>query len=255
MLYCRLYAGIQEDDRVILWMIAAFAAFFIKGLCGFANTLVFTSVMAFAEANKSISPVELLLGYPANLYMAYRNRKGLDYKTVLTCAVCMVLGAIPGALFLKRANVALVQMIFGAVVLVVAIGMWKEGDQGTVRKDPAAVKIVLGVLSGVLCGMFGIGVLLAAYLQRTSRDIREFRANISAIFFLENTFRIMTYGWTGILTQDVLVKACLLVPAGALGLLCGIWCSEKMDSAKARQAVILVLIVSGCAMIIKNLPW
>ena len=30
-----------------LWILAAVAAYFIKGLCGFANTLVFTSILSF----------------------------------------------------------------------------------------------------------------------------------------------------------------------------------------------------------------
>ena len=30
-----------------LWIIAAVGAYFIKGLCGFANTLVFTSILSF----------------------------------------------------------------------------------------------------------------------------------------------------------------------------------------------------------------
>ncbi len=44
-----------------LWILAAAAAYFIKGLCGFANTLVFTSILSFGASNASISPVDLLL--------------------------------------------------------------------------------------------------------------------------------------------------------------------------------------------------
>ena len=49
------------------YFIAAFTAYFVKGLCGFANTLVFTTILSFGTANASISPVDLLLGYPANV--------------------------------------------------------------------------------------------------------------------------------------------------------------------------------------------
>ena len=63
-----------------LWIIATLCAFFIKGLCGFANTLVFTSILGFGVANVNISPVELLLGYPTNLILTWNNRKKLDKK-------------------------------------------------------------------------------------------------------------------------------------------------------------------------------
>ena len=60
---------------MILWIIAAICAFFVKGLCGFANTLVFTSILSFGVNNSSISPVELLLGYPGNLFLGMERTK------------------------------------------------------------------------------------------------------------------------------------------------------------------------------------
>ena len=52
---------------MIWWIAATICAFFVKGLCGFANTLVFTTVMSFGMSNRNISPVELLLGYQRHL--------------------------------------------------------------------------------------------------------------------------------------------------------------------------------------------
>ena len=57
---------------MLLWIAATLAAFFVKGLCGFANTLVFTSVLSFGVSNAGISPVELLLGMPTNAILAWR---------------------------------------------------------------------------------------------------------------------------------------------------------------------------------------
>ena len=89
-----------------LWIIAAFTAYFIKGLCGFANTLVFTSILSFGAANANISPVELLIGYPTNFILTWKNRKSLDYKVYLPLAALVLAGCIPGALLLKNADVS-----------------------------------------------------------------------------------------------------------------------------------------------------
>ena len=67
----------------MVWWTAAVCAFFIKGLCGFANTLVFTTILSFAVDNASISPVELLLGYPSNLILLWRERRFLRWKLCL----------------------------------------------------------------------------------------------------------------------------------------------------------------------------
>ena len=63
-----------------MWALATFVAFFIKGLCGFANTLVFTTILGFGEANVNISPVELLLGFPSNLILVFCCLSFYGYK-------------------------------------------------------------------------------------------------------------------------------------------------------------------------------
>ena len=75
-----------------LWILAAVAAYFIKGLCGFANTLVFTSILSFGVANANISPIDLLLGYPTNLILTWKNRRSLDPKVYLPLAALVLAG-------------------------------------------------------------------------------------------------------------------------------------------------------------------
>ena len=58
----------------MLWIAATLAAYYVKGLCGFANTLVFTTMLSYGVSKAGISPVELLLSYPANLAMTWKNR-------------------------------------------------------------------------------------------------------------------------------------------------------------------------------------
>ena len=91
-------------EKIWLWIIAAVAAFFVKGLCGFANTLVFTSVLGFGINNVNISPVDLVLGYPANLFMTWKNRKKLAPKVCVPLIVIVLAGCIPGTLLLKAAD-------------------------------------------------------------------------------------------------------------------------------------------------------
>ncbi len=96
-----------------LWIIAAVAAYFIKGLCGFANTLVFTSILSFGASNANISPIDLLLGYPTNLILTWKNRKSLDPKVYLPLAALVLAGSIPGALLLKNVDARAIKQVFG----------------------------------------------------------------------------------------------------------------------------------------------
>ena len=103
-----------------LWMLAVVVAYFIKGLCGFANTLVFTAILSFGSVNANISPIDLLLGYPANVILTWENRKNLDPKVYIPLAVLVLAGSIPGAFLLKNVDARAIKLVFGVVV--VALG-------------------------------------------------------------------------------------------------------------------------------------
>ena len=87
-----------------LWIFATFTSYIIKGLCGFANTMVFTAMLSFGSVNANISPVDLLLGYPANAILTWKNRKSLDPKVFIPLSAMVLAGSIPGSFLLKNVN-------------------------------------------------------------------------------------------------------------------------------------------------------
>lgn len=236
-----------------LWFIAAVAAYFIKGLCGFANTLVFTSILSFGTANANISPVDLLMGYPANLILTWENRKKLDPKVYMPLAGLVLAGSIPGAFLLKNTDTHAVKIVFGIVVICLGIEMltreYANKNTGTSR----AMLGIIGILAGILCGMFGVGALLAAYVSRVTDDSATFKANISAVFIVENTFRIILYGAMHILTFHTVKMALLLIPYVLVGTFMGVKCGRIIEEKKVRRITAVLLVLSGISLILKNL--
>lgn len=235
------------------WITASVCAFFVKGLCGFANTLIFTSILSFAADNVNISPVELLLGYPTNLILVWQERKSVDWGVCLPLAALMIAGSVPGILFLKNADSGAIKIFFGAVIIVVGLEMLTQEFR---RKKAAPSKALLGVigaLSGFLCGLYGIGALLGAYMSRVTEDSGAFRANLCVVFFIESTLRVFLYALWGILTLDILKRALLLSPFMLAGLALGILASRALDETLAKKCVIVMLLVSGAALILNSL--
>ena len=112
---------------------------------------------------------------------------------------------------------------------------------------------IIGVTAGVLCGLFGVGALLAAYVSRVTEDGDSFKANISAVFIVDNTFRIVLYSVLGLLTLDTVKSVLLLIPFALLGLFAGIRCSSRMDEKMVRKITSVLLVLSGISLILKNL--
>ena len=236
-----------------LWIVAAFIAYLIKGLCGFANTLVFTSVLSFGESNANISPVDLLLGYPMNLILVWKNRKNLNLKIYGPLAALVLLGSIPGALLLKTMDVKAIKLVFGLIVIILGTEMFLQEYRGKDVHSSKTALAFVGLIAGVACGLFGVGALLAVYISRVTENSNSFKANISAVFIVENSFRIIFYYVIGLLTSNTLKSALLLTPIALLGLLTGMKFSNYLDEKLVRKFTSVMLVLSGVALILKNL--
>lgn len=234
---------------MIWWITATLCAFFVKGLCGFANTLVFTTIMSFGLSNRNISPVELLLGYPSNAIIAFRERKAIDKKLCLRLSAMVVLGSIPGMMLLKNADTGAVKLLFGVVIVLVGLEMLLRECRPKKMKESRALLMIVGLASGVLCGLYGVGALLGAYIGRTAKSASAFKANICVVFFVENTLRILMYSAAGLLNIGMLLQAIRLFPAAAVGLVLGAKSAAVLNERTAKRLVITMLIISGISLI------
>ena len=238
---------------MIFWMIATLLAFYVKGLCGFANTLVFTSILTFGTANINISPVELILGYPTNLIISIKERKKITPRIVIPLAIMVIIGSLGGALFLKNADTTLIKIIFGVLVILVGIEMLLRELSQKKAKNSKVLLTIIGILSGFLCGLYGVGALLGAYIGRTTDDLKSFKANICTVFIIENTFRIILYLFYGIITMESIKRALILSPFMLIGLGAGMLSAGRISERIVKKIVIILLIVSGIALILANL--
>ena len=238
---------------MIYWIIASLCAFFVKGLCGFANTLVFTTILSFGNNNINISPVELILGYPTNVILAWKERKSIKGSICIPLSILVIFGSIPGILFLKNADTGIIKVIFGFVIMFLGIEMLLREVQTKKRQQSKVLLVFIGVLSGILCGLYGIGALLGAYVNRVTDNSSAFKANICVVFLVENTMRIVLYALWGIITFDILKQAFVLIPAMLAGLFLGMKSSKALDEKSVKRIVLIMLIVSGVALVINSL--
>lgn len=233
------------------WIFATLCAFFVKGLCGFANSLVFTTLLSFGNNNVSISPIELLLGYPSNLIISLRERKSIQWKMCIPLALLVIAGSIPGVFFLKNMDTSLIKKVFGIVIVFIGFEMFLREYQKKKAKESKALLLFIGVLSGILCGLYGVGAVLSAYINRVTDDSSSFKANICMVFVIENTFRIILYSIWRILTLDVIRRVLSLAPFMILGLSLGIFSGKFIKESIVQKLVILLLIISGVALILR----
>lgn len=237
----------------MMMIIAIILAYVVKGMCGFANTLVFSTIMSFTADNVQITPIDLLLGYPANAVMAWKERSGISPKVCVPLSVLVIVGSIPGAIYLKNGSPQNIKVLLGFVVVFLGVEMLLR-EYGKKRKESSPIVLgVIGLISGILCGLFGIGAFLTAYISRTTENSSQFKGNISVVFLVENTFRIILYSATGILHMGIVKTAVCLLPVMAAGLFLGMYLGDKVNEQTTKKVVAVLLALSGISLVLNNL--
>lgn len=242
---------LQQMDVILV--VAMLVAYIVKGMTGFANTLVFGTVLSFTRNNINITPVELVTACVSNIIIAWQERKHISVKMCIPIICLLIIGNIPGIIFLKMGDATIIKIFFGVVVVLLAVEMYFRGKKPVQKETNKYIMAAIGLVSGLLCGLFGIGALVTAYMARKTSDPKEFRGNMCAVFTVENTFRIIVYFCTGILNWELFKSAIFLLPLMLIGLYIGIYLSKKINKELTKNIMIIALILSGLSLVITNL--
>ena len=240
------------NDFIILHSVV-FAAFFLKGIAGFGNTLIVNGGLAFIRENRFITPIDTLLGLPVNIFMLVREWKYINFSIVIPLFLSVSAGIIPGIYLLDTVNDRILKSILAIVLLFISIDFFRTSK--SVRNEFRYLKILIistGFVSGILTGLYGIGVLVPAVLSKSGLNKRAFRGSLCFIFTAESILRITGYIYKGIINPDIFYNFLYLLPTAASAVLLSRIADRRVDDNMIRKIVVVVLIISAMMLLIKN---
>nr|WP_092072221.1 sulfite exporter TauE/SafE family protein [Dendrosporobacter quercicolus]NSL48623.1 sulfite exporter TauE/SafE family protein [Dendrosporobacter quercicolus DSM 1736]SDM38648.1 hypothetical protein SAMN04488502_104109 [Dendrosporobacter quercicolus] len=227
-------------------------SFMIKGLVGFGNPLLSTPLMAMYLNNHVITPANLLLDMPVNAWIVWKNRKNFSLKKTLPVLLLVMLGVIPGTLFLKMGSPWVIKAVLGIFIIGLGLEMITRKRDSQLKPNPW-LQIVISFSSGIMAGLFGINMLFLAYFERTSSDRNEFRSNVCFVFLFENIFRTIVYTATGVFQPIVFQLFALSIPAAVIGVIAGNKIDRRLEGKTVNHLVIIVFILGGISILLKAL--
>ena len=133
--------------------VCTFIAYGIKGITGFGNTLVMNALFSLSIDNRLTSPADLVISLPTNLWMAWRERRHLKMRVALPLSLMLLAGILPGVFLLKVGSAALLKCVLGVVLIGMGLEMLPR-QRAQKKKAPRGVLFVIGLVSGVLAGMY-----------------------------------------------------------------------------------------------------
>ena len=112
----------------------------------------------------------------------------------------------------------------------------------------------IGVLSGVLTGLFGTGgPPLILYYQLQGVDKAAFRGNLMAIFLLMTAVRVPSYAVFGLITAPRMWSALAVMPAVLLGALIGNSIHLRIEETTFRRLVSAALLAIGILLLVPGI--
>ena len=221
-----------------------------KGMVGFGDPLISGPLLSMALPNRVITPGLSPVSLALNCKMVWQNRRSFSWKLVYPVCAFVALGVVPGTLLLRYGSPAVLKLGLGVVIILSGLEMLTR-DKAKKRKPNPVVRSAVCFLSGLTAGLFGINLLVLAYLHRVSENREGFRSNLCFVFLLENLFRCGVYLWNGMYTRESLLLTLAALPGAFLGVAIGARLDRRVGDRLADRLVVFVFIAGGVSTVVK----
>jgi uncharacterized membrane protein YfcA len=195
----------------------------------------------------------LLVNLPAELWVVWASRRHIVWRGVFVLFAGIAVGIPLGTWLLRWGNPEILLTALGVLLVAVGAAFLNVPPAHRLRTWPAWVAPPVGVLSGLLTGLFGTGgPPLVLYYQLGGAGKAAFRGHLMAIFLLMTTVRVPSYAAFGLITPTRLWSALLVLPAVLLGAFIGNRIHLELNEETFRRLVSGGLVVIGLLLLIPN---
>lgn len=214
----------------------------LQSVTGFGYALLVAPVFAAAMGPKQAVVTMTLIGVPMTIMNAVRWRADLDRRAALTVSVSGLAGMPLGLWVLRAADDRSLTLIMAGVVLILTAALWR----GLTVPPGASTEIAAGVVSGALATSTGTnGPPLVVAFHAAGMPAETFRATLAAAFTVLNGAALLGFFVQDLVTRDAGRLALVGVPAAVLGAVAGDLVFARLDAARFRTGVLVVLAATG----------
>jgi uncharacterized membrane protein YfcA len=223
-------------------------------MLGFGAGLIAVGALALLMPDlQDVVVLLLLVNLPAEVWVVASSRRFIAWRGVLVLFAGVAAG-IPGGAWLLRAGRpdALLEAL--GAFLVLAGTAFLAAPAPRRRSWPSWLGPPVGLLSGLLTGLFGTGgPPLVLYYQLGGTPKSEFRGQLMAIFLLMTLVRVPSYAGLGLITGPRLWSALLVMPAVAVGAVVGNRIHLELDEELFRRLVSFALLAIGVLLVLPGI--
>lgn len=235
-------------DPVIIVLVFFFAVF-TQTVAGFGLALVAMALLAGFSDLRVIVPMVALVSFTIQLFILFRNRRGLNVGAISRLWVASAIAIPIGVYLLKYTDSTLMLHLLGLVLVVYAVYALLNLHLPALENPRWAFGF--GFAAGLLSGMYNTsGPALVIYATCRRWSPSEFRANIQAVFILNSCIALLSHLLNHNLTPVVLQTYAAALPGVALGLVAGFALDRFINPHVFRRIVYVLLIGLGLRLLL-----
>lgn len=224
----------------------------IQGLVGFGSGLIMVPVLVLYLEPKVVVPMALLHGLIMNGILAMGARRNIEPGRVAPILATGVISIPFGALLLLFLVPEYIKVLIGLVI--VTFGILLLSGRTFKIKSERNTSLLIGAISGLLNGsisMSGPPVILFFSNQGIRKG--NFRADLVFYFFVLNIVTLLVFFFMGILTNEVLIIAGVLLPAALVGIVVGSLVSRYVNEKLFRRIALYLVTAAGGISLVSGL--
>jgi hypothetical protein len=217
----------------------------LQASVGIGLALFVVPVLALVDQSFIPGPM-LLAGVVLALLTAWRERTAIDLPALRSSLIGLAIGTILGGLALGFAFGPHLDKVFGGLVLL-AVLLSVSG----LHFDATPRSLMLaGGAAGVMGAMVGIhGPPISLVFQNT--EPRVARAMLGAFFSVAYLGAVAALAAFGLFGIPHLVRAAILLPGVAIGLVVAPLLARHIDGKRLRLIILAIAAASGVALLVR----
>lgn len=230
----------------------------IYATVGFGAGMFAVALMALVLPDLTgIVVVLLLLTFVTEVWVLARNWRWARIRLLGWLVPGMAAGLWLGTRVLVTTDTSLLKQLLGLMIMAAGLYFivenrarrWNHPTGVTEASSPRRgvwISLPVGLLSGLLGGLFGTGgPPVIIYLRASRLDKSAFRSTILTYFFLMSLLRGWTYAGADLFTIDRAVAAGMLLPGSVVGIILGMIAHNHVSEHRFGQIVSILLVALG----------
>ena len=202
--------------------------------------MIVIAALALFEAPVAVIPMVLLLDLAASVHLVPSLRHDINRPLLTPLVIGALLGVPLGVAVLTHLPVEPMRLAIGVAVLVAVVTL-ANGVRAP-RLPGRGLSAAVGAVAGFLSGSIGMpGPLVIVFFLASPLSVAAVRASIATFIFVTDVLALAVMLWGGLITETVFLRAALLVPAVALGIIIGKRAFQRIDPEMVRRLALAVL--------------